>query len=307
MPTPKILAVLVVKDEVDVVERTIVDAARWAAHVLVLDNGSSDGTAAVLERIAEERPEVAFLGVDDRPFTDGLRAVAGDRGRHLARPGDWWCRLDADESIIGDPWEVLRQVHPPYDAVEGSMFKYYLTREDVEAHDRDPAAWLGQPLEERLRWYRNDWAELRFLRHRRGLRWVDTPWPEGTPRVSPLRVSFRHYQYRTPAQVERRLTVRADVAAFAHEHRFRTDWSSSLLESVPAGGPRWHERLARAEELDRDDGGPPRSRPDLLPPTPSLPGPFARVADRLLSATPARRAVTRLLRRGHPFVIDRRV
>ena len=40
----KIYSLLVVKNEADIIAHTLTDAARWSDKIIILDNGSTDGT-----------------------------------------------------------------------------------------------------------------------------------------------------------------------------------------------------------------------------------------------------------------------
>lgn len=261
----RVLAIMVVRDEADIVEETLTAAASWADRIFVLDNGSEDGTFDILRAVAARHPDRIAVDRDARLFTDGIRATVYAAHRHEARPGDWWCRLDADEFVVGDPREVLARVPAAFNRVVGSQFKFYLTRDDASAYAADPKAWLQRPVRDRVRWYRNDWAEIRFARHRRLMRWVDTGWPSGTPRVFPERVPFRHYQYRSPAQIERRLRVRAQSIEWTHESAW-TGSDGGLFITPAPDEPDWYSRLAPTSLLDYDDGESPLvARPQLLP------------------------------------------
>lgn len=272
---------MVVRDEADIVEATLTAATAWADRIFVLDNGSEDGTYEILRAVASRHPKQIAVDRDDRVFTDGIRATVYAAHRREARPGDWWCRLDADEFAVGDPREVLARVPTSFDRVVGSQFKFYLTREDATAYAADPETWLLRPVPERIRWYRNDWAEIRFARHRRRMRWVDTGWPAGSSRVFPERVPFRHYQYRSPDQIERRLHVRAQSAEWTHERTWNRREDALFITPSP-DEPTWYARLAQTDLLDYDNGEDPLvARPGLLPPIRAPRGRARAVLDRV--------------------------
>lgn len=46
----KIIACMVVKNEVDIIEYTLEQALKWADYILVLDNNSTDGTTDVIKK-----------------------------------------------------------------------------------------------------------------------------------------------------------------------------------------------------------------------------------------------------------------
>src|SRR3712207_3029361 len=99
------------------------------------------------------------------------------------------------------------------------MYQYHLTDLDVLAYEREPFAWSQRRLQDRIRWYTNDWTETRFVRHASAGAWTDTGWPEGPLRTALATVPIRHYQYRSPEQIDRRLAVRRATSIFPHEKR----------------------------------------------------------------------------------------
>ena len=89
------MGVLVVRDEVDVLRVCVLHHLfAGCERVLVLDNGSTDGTVTVLRRLAERLP--LSWSSDAGPyrqaeFATGLASEAASLG------ADWVLPLDADE------------------------------------------------------------------------------------------------------------------------------------------------------------------------------------------------------------------
>lgn len=270
-----IRSVCLVKNEIDVIVETLTAAARWSDAIYVFDTGSSDGTWEAVVRLAESQRSVVPFRREDVPFDDGLRSVPFLHHRHAARPGDWWCRLDADEHYIDDPRTFLAAVPARHDTVWSANFQFYLTDEDVVRWREDPARYAdGVPVADRCRWYVNNWSEVRFFRHRSDLQWDGTPLPRPLRRSHPERIRLKHYQYRSPRQVEQRFATRREAMArhiFAHE--LRVDWSASILaepgrrrldgDHLPV---EWTERVLPAASLVRDDGEHYEITEALMPP-----------------------------------------
>lgn len=58
----KIIACMVVKNEVDIIEYTLEQALKWADYILVLDNNSTDGTTDVIKKMSELEQKIIFGG-----------------------------------------------------------------------------------------------------------------------------------------------------------------------------------------------------------------------------------------------------
>src|SRR5690348_8173678 len=119
MDEPRVFAIVPVKNYADVIDEVLTAASRWVTRVFVLDNGSDDGSVDVVRAAADRLPNVEFLGVDERPWSYAYYARIYQRAKSIARPGDWWYRLDADEIAVGDPREVLATVDGRFDTVIG--------------------------------------------------------------------------------------------------------------------------------------------------------------------------------------------
>lgn len=298
----RIHGLCMVKDEADVVEECLRAAAVWCDHIYVFDNGSVDGTWEIVQRLAAQLPAIVAWRHEAVPFTDGLRAEIYEAFRGEARPGDWWCRVDADEFYVDDPRAFLAAVPERDRVVWTASLSYYLTDRDAERHAADPEAYGdGVPVAQKIRYYVNHWSEPRFFRHRRGLTWNDdTGFPPEvhTWRVHPRRIVLKHYPYRSPQQIERRLAVRSEaVARGVFEHEAIADWGTAVASvretralldrtAVEHTGTQWRERIVPADTLDFDAlDGRLAINEDLMPPLPE-PAPLrrrlaARLRDRL--------------------------
>ncbi len=241
----KIHGICLVKNEADILRYFLRESARWCDHIHVFDNGSDDGTWELAQTLSRELPQVVPFRQHDAPFDDALRAEVFNHCRAAAQPGDWWCRLDADEIYIDDPRAFLARVPALHHVVWTAHLQYYLTAGDLE---RLPGSAETQPPEmtaELLpRWYVANAAEARFFRHRRGLEWTGGAWPRHLGVVTPERIRVQHFQYRSPAQVQRRLDTRRRAAERGWQH-----FGHSLEKH-------WREKLADSRELqlDRGDG-----------------------------------------------------
>jgi hypothetical protein len=230
----KILAVLLVKDEADVIGATLEDARRWASRIFILDNGSTDGTWDILKSLAGDvivpwRQELA-------PYRRSMRAELLNQFRGEARPGDWWCNMDSDEFYLDDPREFLARVPRSFGVVFKKSIDYRLTREDLAEHEFTGCFDKDRPF---LRYVNPTcWSETRFFRHRRRLRWeASGPGATDLPRGMGLRytgtILAAHYQYRSPKQIQARLDVRNAVPRDSTGAPFRHIKQTRWEETVP--------------------------------------------------------------------------
>lgn len=241
----RIHGLYLVKNEADIVRLSLRESARWCDQIYVFDNGSTDGTWEIVHEMSKKLPAVIPFKQDGRPFDDSLRAEIFNAFRDKAEPGDWWCRLDADELYVDDPKTFLSSVSQAHHVVWGAMLQYFLTTEDLA---RFSAADETSPPEMMLnnlpRYYQAKGGEPRFFRHRPRLEWPPGAWPLHLGLVEPRRIRVKHLQYRSPAQIQRRLDTRRQAAAAGWQHfghSLETDWKQKISQT---------DRL----QLDRNDG-----------------------------------------------------
>jgi len=246
----RIHSICVVKNEQDVIEHCLKEARAWSDFIYVLDNGSTDGTWEKVQAMADERL-VAWKSSDE-PFRGSLRSDVFNAFRGRSRPGDWWCRLDADEFYIDDPRRFLARVTFPYHVVWGVGVDYFVTDRDLEDLDfSDPVA----ELLPRLHYYWANSSEARFFRDRSRLEWpADGSWPRHMGLSWPERILFRHYKYRSPAQIQIRLDTRRQEVA-----RGYPGWKYAIHDD-------WREKIRAAASLNDD-----RSSDEFVLDTASLP------------------------------------
>lgn len=299
----RIHAMCLVKDEADIVEECLVRASEWCDHIFVLDNGSSDATWEIVQSLAWDLPAVIPWKTEAAPFTDGLRASIFAEFRSLGRDGDWWCRLDADEFYVDDPRVFLPKVPDAYAVVWSANFSYYFTDRDAERYSADPAAYGDDvPIEEKIRYYVNHWSEPRFFRHGDGVTWsseLGFPLFVYQSPAYPVRMWQKHFPYRSPEQIERRLAARQEsIANGVFQHEAIADWGSavaniedrSLLErtGVEYVTLRWEDRVVPASSLNFDAHDRRFAvNESLMPTMPSVPPPRS-AARRLASRVRAR-------------------
>ena len=267
----KIHGLCIVKNEVDVLQESLISALHWCDHIYVFDNGSNDGTWELVNELANQHLQIVPYKQDDVIFSSALRADIFNAFRSNADPRDWWCRLDADEFYIDDPRIFLAKVPDRFQTVWSASFAYYFTDQDAISYQRNPSRYLQITIEQRLRYYLNHWGEVRFFRHSDDIVWTRTQDYGGFPKAVweglayPVRIWLKHYQYRSPEQIQRRLLTRrpAIEAGSGFRHEALANWGAAVaaardtpvdLEGARQefAGARWEERIVPDAFLNYD-------------------------------------------------------
>lgn len=276
----KIHCICIAKNESDIIAQTLTKASEWCDYIYVVDNASEDSTWEKVLDLSKKYPVIPHKQ-DNRTFYDGMRAEIFHDFRSNSQPGDWWCRLDADEFYIDDPRTFLNTVPNRYQAVWGASFQYYFTDQDLERYQQDPRSFSDNvSVEEKCRYYLNDWSENRFFKYDPNIVWdKNRGWPYFGA-IYPQRIRLKHYQYRSPQQIQRRFMDRLKVrsggtSVFLHEvqaisDREQTTNSLSSLSTVPCfTDDMWKKRIVKASELNFDhQNNVYLMREDLMPPVP---------------------------------------
>lgn len=204
----KIFAICLVKNEADVISLSLKRHCEWAEKIFVYDNGSTDNTWEIVNKLATQNNKIVPFKKEAKPFSDGLRSEVFEAYRHLASDGDWWCvRCDADEFYIDNPLDVLPKVPFYYQAVSSLHFEYELEECEIETIDFD--ANIESVLQEIKYYNKKSTSEVRFIRHREKLNWpTDYGFPRRFGVISPMKIRLKHYQYRSPNQIQLRIETR---------------------------------------------------------------------------------------------------
>jgi len=233
----KIFGNVLVKNEADMIVETLEHAAKWIDRMFVFDNGSTDGTWERVLELAKREPRVVPFKSAAVPFRDSLRGDTFNAYRHELTDDDWWCKLDSDELYIDNPREFLAAVPRRHHVVWGVNFQFYFTDRDAARWEADPQAYPPHTrAEEALRYYRCDYSETRFFRHRRRLEWKVGSAPRHLGVVHPRRIRYKHYQYRSPEQINLRLRTRqqamADGCGTFQGYNEEKDWREKIVPAA---------------------------------------------------------------------------
>jgi glycosyltransferase involved in cell wall biosynthesis len=249
----KIHALCLVKNEGDIIEEVLQKASVWCDFIYLMDNGSDDGTWETILRLSKEKQNLIPFIQTEEPYSNSLRSQIFNTFRRKANPGDWWCRLDADEIYEDDPRQFLDNIPRFYKVVWGLQHQFYFTEEDLAAYERSPDTWISQPVEQRMNYYECNYSETRFFRHRDRLKWDAGHWPRHLGLPYPNRIRLKHYQFRSPKQMQTRLRVRTRALAqgcdtLSHYKNFSD----------------WHDAIRNASDLNYlNKGGHLESQPEI--------------------------------------------
>lgn len=236
----RIYGMLLVKDEADIIRATLTDMFRWVDMLFVIDNGSTDGTWQILQELSGDK--LVPWKQDFAPFRRSMRAGIFRRFRDVSEEGDWWYFADSDEFCVDDPREFLDRVPSRDHVVFKKSIDYFLTEEDVRDHE-----FTGDFSVDRnhIRYIEpNCWTEMRFFRYRRKLKWeLNREMPDHIGLRYPEPIIVQHFQFRSPAQMQKRLDIR---------NRIPRDKEGKPFKHVKEKD--WEELLRRKEDLVPDEG-----------------------------------------------------
>ena len=286
-------ALLPVRDEGDIIKRSLLALLAWADSVTVFDTGSIDDTWQIVHDVATSDPRVIPLARQSIYFNDKLvRSFLFHHARERMRDGDWFVRVDADEFHHIPPPEFVKNFLRPHETV--AYHQYYdfrLLQSEVEAWERGEETLddRSRPIEERRQHYTlSVYAEPRLCRYRSTMRWPETvSFPFNAGFVARERLPIRHYPHRDPVQMERRCRLRAIMMA---DKENRSNWSRPELHH-------WAEREWR-KFITRDD------LPELKTWKPGTDLPLGQQLNHLRS--PYIRAMQRMIHAYCLPVLDRR-
>ena len=230
----KIFGNCLVKNEADMIVETLTHAARWCDRMFIFDNGSTDGTWEKVLELSKRDPKVVPYKSASVPYRDSLRRETFNHYRSECAAGDWWCKLDADELYHENPREFLSAVPTRHHVVWGVNFQFYFTESDTARFAANANAYPPHTAAEHaLRHYRCEYSETRFFRYRPGLVWDNGSAPRHLGVVHPRRIRFKHYQYRSPTQIQLRLQTRQQAMASGcgtfQGYCEATDWRKKIV------------------------------------------------------------------------------
>ena len=229
----KLYAICLVKNEDDIIGQTLTFATRYCDKIFVIDNGSSDRTWEIAQDLAAQYPQIVPFEQTHLAYNDALRARVYNQAHQELSDDDWWMILDSDEFLAEDPKPLMQQaMQEGADIIRSWQIQFYFT-------DKDLAEWQvdgdhrDQPIFERRRYYLINWQEPRLFRNQPNREWdtgKNNTVPDGLRKVLRRRILNRHYQFRDPTQIDKRLKLRFGHPSFA-AHGKAVDWRSTIRRS----------------------------------------------------------------------------
>lgn len=139
---------MLVKDEADLVEYSVRYIASQVDHLIVCDNGSTDGTFEILRALGEEFP-FELRGDDDLAYYQARKMTdLADYARHLGH--NWFVPVDVDEFWYATDGRTIAQylngLAPNVAYVQADLYNHLPTSLDPPPTEK---AWLEIPVERR--------------------------------------------------------------------------------------------------------------------------------------------------------------
>lgn len=153
----RLVGLLMLRDEDDVLDEMLRCAVQWFDRILVLDGTLDEGRCRRTDEILASFPEVVFVARDadvlgTQPTRDGARQVLLDEARRRYGSDRWIGVLHADEFMDQDPRPMLAAHNPLFDpTIRIRLVHAFLHTDDAAEWRDDAAACLALPVRERVR------------------------------------------------------------------------------------------------------------------------------------------------------------
>ncbi len=211
----KLHGLLVVQDESDIIEDLLAFLKNLKIYdtILFFDLGSQDDTferAMKFQEILHKPQKIQEI------YTEKLRFDLLDQHHNLYEEGDWIAMIDADEFYVDDPLDLIRFAEKEQATfIQTYQAQFFFTDVDLNNFEKeDPAL----PIYERRKYYLINYSEERFFKFlpEHGLFSRSKPCSR--------RLLNRHYQFRTPGQIQKRIRNRLENRNRARHLRGRHEW-----------------------------------------------------------------------------------
>lgn len=231
MKRSRLYGICLVKNEDDIISQSLTYATQYCDKIFVLDNGSTDETWQIVQSLAKQYPQIIPFAQSYDPYGDGLRSLVYNEFHHKLSDDDWWLILDADEFLGEDPQPLIqRAMQENADIIFAWQIQFYYTEVDYQTwlEGRDSR---DLPIFARRRFYLINWQEPRLFRNQMEPSWDERilKLPKGLKKVCKQRIYNRHFQFRDPDQIQKRLNLRFGNPYFPHV--ISKDWHNEIRSS----------------------------------------------------------------------------
>lgn len=206
-------ALLLVRDEGDIIAQTLAHLTAHFDTLHVLDTGSSDATWDIVTAAARVDKRIRSVARVERSGNVGLRAHMFEAARREMKSGDWLARVDADEFYHVPPREfVSTRVARHEGRVFAQHYEFVVVESELRAWEMAAETRPSVDIQrERTHYIVDDrmWFEARLFRFRRGMKWHESqPNPFNPGLTAVAKIPIRHYRWRSLEQMKRRCELR---------------------------------------------------------------------------------------------------
>ena len=234
----KLYGLLVAQNEADIIADTLSHLRRLNVFekIFFFDLGSEDDTLAKAMQFTDVLHAPQRL---DEVYTEGLRFELLAKHRAFFEIGDWLAIVDADEMYAENPRPVIEAAErQKATCISTYQAEFMLTDVDLAgADDLDPTV----PIFNRRKHYLIQWSEERFYKFLPDEGLLSNAHP------SSRRLLNRHYQYRSPAQIDLRIRTRLANRTKARHLPSRQKWPQIFSRH-------WTDYVTPHRLLHYDDG-----------------------------------------------------
>ena len=226
----KLYAICLVKNEGDIIEYSLNCATQWADKVIVFDNGSTDDTWGVVNRMRNQK--IIPFKQETVTYSDGLRADIFNGFKHEMKDGDWWVVQDVDEVYAESPRLFLERNKGCFHYVSGKKVDLSFNFELIDSLK------FSGVFEEDLHLFDRHspdaWSEPRLVKHRKNMTWTrDSIWPSRMGVNCLQHINIKHYPLRSPQQIKQRWLTRQGLPQEDYMVHWRTeDWRGYYREKI---------------------------------------------------------------------------
>src|ERR1051325_8244421 len=234
----KLFGLFVVQNEGDIIRDILAFLRKLNVYetIFFYDLGSEDDT---FSKALEFKDILCDPQVLNQVYTNQLRYDLLTKHTSLYHEGDWVSIIDADEFYADDPKQLIQKAeNENANCIKTYQADFMFTDLDIKnIENEDPAL----PVFERRKYYLIRWSEERFYKY--------LPEREifSNSRPCSLKLLNRHYPYRSPEQIQRRIKTRLENKKRAQNLTGRSLWLQVYSED-------WKDYIVPHKILHRYDG-----------------------------------------------------